>query len=107
MQWARLSAALTSCMSILLDPLFESHQQLTESSDVFMDSINRDVSMRLMVRRWTQNFVALLRKFEQVNAARKSVGKQFILITPQSMGNVDSGPDVKIIKFVSPVRSAR
>lgn len=32
-------------------------------------------------------------------AARRSVGRQFILITPQSMGNVDVAGDVKIIKY--------
>ena len=32
-------------------------------------------------------------------AARRSVGRQYVLITPQSMGNVDVAGDVKIIKY--------
>jgi hypothetical protein len=48
-----------------------------------MDSVNRDVSMRMMI-----------------HAARKAEGRQYILITPQSMGNIPLGPDIKIHKYV-------
>jgi chromosome segregation ATPase len=51
-------------------------------SDVFMDNVNRDVSMRMMI-----------------HAARRAEGRQFILITPQSMGNIQLGTDVKIHKY--------
>ena len=52
--------------------------------DVFMDSVNRDISMEMMIR-----------------FARASVGKQFILITPQSMSKVDlTDPDIKVTKYV-------
>jgi hypothetical protein len=56
---------------------------------------------------------------EQISAARRSVGRQFILITPKGIGNGVNGDkdknrggevfdqeknkDVKIIKFVVPI----
>ncbi|CCU99378.1 unnamed protein product [Malassezia sympodialis ATCC 42132] len=43
--------------------------------DVFMDAVNRQVSMKMIV-----------------DAARASVGVQYILITPQNMANVSLGP---------------
>lgn len=55
--------------------------------DVFMDNVNRDISMKMMIQ-----------------AAGRSVGKQFILITPQAMGNVQFGDDVKIHKMSDPER---
>ncbi|KAI4165063.1 MAG: hypothetical protein LQ342_001340 [Letrouitia transgressa] len=55
--------------------------------DVFMDSVNREVSAKMIV-----------------DAARCSIGKQFIIITPQSVKNVPHGPDVKIIQMRDPVR---
>lgn len=53
--------------------------------DVFMDSVNRDISMEMMIR-----------------FARASIGKQFILITPQSMSKIDlTDSDIKVTKYVS------
>ena len=50
--------------------------------DVFMDSVNRDVSMEMLIR-----------------FARDSVGKQFILITPQNMGKVNvHDEDITVVK---------
>jgi chromosome segregation ATPase len=46
-----------------------------------MDSVNRDIAMKMMIE-----------------AARRAVSRQFILITPQSMANVAMGSDVKIHK---------
>jgi hypothetical protein len=52
-----------------------------------MDSVNRDISMKMMI-----------------SAARRAIGRQFILITPQAMNNFQSGGDVKIIRMSDPER---
>ena len=52
--------------------------------DVFMDSVNRDVSMDMLIR-----------------FARDSVGKQFILITPQNMSKINvHDEDITIVRYV-------
>lgn len=56
-------------------------------SDVFMDSVNRERSMNMIIQ-----------------AARRSIGRQFIFITPQSMSQVNQTSDVKIIKMSDPER---
>jgi len=38
---------------------------------------------------------------DQIEAARFSVGKQFILITPQDMGNVAMGPDIRVHRYTA------
>ena len=58
--------------------------------DVFMDSVNRTVSMKMMI-----------------GAARRSVGKQFVFITPGSMDAVPEAPDVKVTKMRDPERGAQ
>lgn len=61
--------------------------RLTRHSDVFMDSVNRERSMHMIIQ-----------------AARRSIGRQFIFITPQSMSSVSQTSDVKIIKMTDPER---
>ena len=61
--------------------------RLTICSDVFMDSVNRERSMNMIIQ-----------------AARRSIGRQFIFITPQSMSQVNQTSDVKIIKMSDPER---
>lgn len=48
-----------------------------------MDAINRNISVNMMIK-----------------AAERSIGKQFILITPQTMNNQNTTNQVKIIKYV-------
>lgn len=67
--------------------LWDRQSAASSFSDVFMDNVNRDISMKMMI-----------------GAARRSVGRQFILITPQAMGNVTLSDDVKIIKMSDPER---
>jgi chromosome segregation ATPase len=50
--------------------------------DVFMDSVNRDVTLKMIV-----------------DVSKRSVGKQYVLITPQSMGNLTAYDHVKVIKY--------
>ena len=52
-------------------------------SDVFMDNVNRDVSMQMLVK-----------------TARRSPSRQFIFLSPQAMTSVRLDSDVKIIKYV-------
>ncbi|KAF2751858.1 hypothetical protein M011DRAFT_463356 [Sporormia fimetaria CBS 119925] len=77
MPWAHRSGALTNCECVDGGPL----KYADRTSDVFMDSVNRDISMRLMI-----------------DAARRAVGRQYIMITPQAMNSIQSVGDVKIIK---------
>ncbi|KAL8663280.1 MAG: hypothetical protein Q9202_004029 [Teloschistes flavicans] len=71
----------TICLLLSLWDAMGAPVRCLDEFDVFMDSVNREVSMRKMIE-----------------AARYSIGKQFILITPGSMGSVSSSHDVKIIK---------
>ena len=41
----------------------------------------------------------------QIEAARRSIGKQFILITPQDMSSIDSSADVKVTRLRDPERN--
>jgi structural maintenance of chromosomes protein 6 len=80
----------TICLLLSLWEAMGSPIRCLDEFDVFMDNVNRDVSMRMMIQ-----------------AARNSVSRQFILITPQAMGNVSLGPDVKIHKMSDPERGQR
>ncbi|KAI9057466.1 P-loop containing nucleoside triphosphate hydrolase protein [Trametes sanguinea] len=55
--------------------------------DVFMDAVNRRISMKMMI-----------------DTANTSKGKQYILITPQDMSNVKFGPTVRIHRMSDPER---
>lgn len=52
--------------------------------------MNRDISMKMMI-----------------GAAKRAVGRQFILISPQAMGNVALDVNVKIHKMSDPERGQR
>ncbi|KAG5721478.1 Structural maintenance of chromosomes protein 6 [Termitomyces sp. T112] len=56
--------------------------------DVFMDAVNRRISMKMMI-----------------DTANSSDKKQYILITPQDMGNVQIGPTVKVNRMTDPERN--
>lgn len=71
----------TICLLLSLWDAMGNPIRCLDEFDVFMDSVNRDVSMKMMI-----------------DAARRSVSKQFILISPQSMNSTHMGPDVHIIK---------
>ncbi|PVI06977.1 hypothetical protein DM02DRAFT_380399 [Periconia macrospinosa] len=79
----------TICLLLALWDAMGSPIRCLDEFDVFMDSVNRDVSMNLII-----------------GAARRAVGRQYILITPQSMNNkkVHSMDDVKIIRMEDPER---
>ncbi|KAI9829812.1 MAG: Structural maintenance of chromosomes protein 6 [Phylliscum demangeonii] len=77
----------TICLLLSLWEAMGSPIRCLDEFDVFMDNVNRDVSMRMMI-----------------TAARRSPGRQYILITPNSMGNIDIAGDVRIIKLNDPER---
>lgn len=78
----------TICLLLSLWDAMGSPIRCLDEFDVFMDSVNRDQSMKMMVQ-----------------AARRSVGRQFILITPQSMGAVKGGDrDIRIHMMREPER---
>ena len=71
----------TICLLLSIWEAMGSPIRCLDEFDVYMDSVNRAQSMGLMIQ-----------------TARRSVGRQFILITPQSMNNVDLGDDVHVHK---------
>jgi structural maintenance of chromosomes protein 6 len=77
----------TICLLLSIWEAMGSPIRCLDEFDVFMDNVNRATSMGLMI-----------------NAARRSVGRQFILITPQAMQNVEMGDDVKVHKMSDPER---
>nr|POE93267.1 structural maintenance of chromosomes protein 6 [Quercus suber] len=77
----------TICLLLSVWEAMGSPIRCLDEFDVFMDSVNRATSMGMMIQ-----------------AARRSVGRQFILITPQAMGNVELGDDVKVHKMSDPER---
>lgn len=77
----------TICLLLSLWDAMGSPIRCLDEFDVFMDSVNRDISMQMMVQ-----------------AARRSVGRQYIFISPQAMSNVHFGPDVRVSKMRDPER---
>jgi len=61
----------------------------SDEFDVFMDAINRRISMKMMI-----------------DTANTSDRKQYILITPQDMTNVQLGPSVRVLRMPDPERGA-
>ncbi|KDQ62666.1 hypothetical protein JAAARDRAFT_54572 [Jaapia argillacea MUCL 33604] len=58
--------------------------------DVFMDAVNRRISMKTMI-----------------DTANSSDGKQYVLITPQDMTSVAASPTVRIHRMLDPERGQR
>ncbi len=77
----------TICMLLSIWDAMGSPIRCLDEFDVFMDNVNRSTSMQMMVK-----------------AARQATGRQFVLITPQSMDSVSWGEDVKIIRMSDPER---
>lgn len=77
----------TICLLLSIWEAMGSPIRCLDEFDVFMDNVNRATSMGMMIQ-----------------AARRSVGRQFILITPQSMNSVALGDDVKVHRMSDPER---
>jgi len=78
------------CLLLALWEAMGSPIRCLDEFDVFMDAVNRGISMQLIIK-----------------AAQKSVGKQFILITPQDVStkSIDSRNDVRIVRMPDPERN--
>ncbi|RMY28840.1 hypothetical protein D0866_09127 [Hortaea werneckii] len=77
----------TICLLLSIWEAMGSPIRCLDEFDVFMDSVNRTTSMSMMIQ-----------------AARRSVGRQFVLITPQAMNNVEMGDDVRVHRMSDPER---
>ncbi|KAI4729929.1 DNA repair protein [Aureobasidium sp. EXF-10728] len=78
----------TICLLLSIWEAMGSPIRCLDEFDVFMDSANREISMKMMIQ-----------------AARRSVGRQFVLITPQAMGKYTEGvQDVSVHKMADPER---
>ncbi|KAG5518156.1 hypothetical protein PMAC_003342 [Pneumocystis sp. 'macacae'] len=78
----------TVCLLLSIWEAMGSPIRCLDEFDVFMDAINRRISISMMI-----------------DAARDASTTQFILITPQDMGTIGFGPDIKIIKMKDPERN--
>ncbi|KAH9904593.1 P-loop containing nucleoside triphosphate hydrolase protein [Xylariomycetidae sp. FL2044] len=74
------------CLLLAIWDAMGSPLRCLDEFDVFMDSVNRAISTNMLI-----------------TAARRSVGKQFILITPNAIeGRASNDEDVKIIRLSDP-----
>lgn len=74
------------CLLLALWEAMGAPLRCLDEFDVFMDQVNRDISTQMII-----------------TAARRSVGRQFILITPNAVNkNVVNDKDVKLILLNDP-----
>ncbi|KAF8986017.1 Structural maintenance of chromosomes protein 6 [Entomortierella lignicola] len=78
----------TICLLLALWDSMASSIRCLDEFDVFMDAVNRRISMQMLI-----------------GAARESDGVQYILITPQDASSVSPGPDVRVHRLHDPVRN--
>ncbi|CAG8672880.1 433_t:CDS:10, partial [Cetraspora pellucida] len=77
----------TICLLLALWEAMGCPIRCLDEFDVFMDAVNRRISMRMMIE-----------------TARDSDCTQYILITPQDASNVSPGPDVRVHRLQDPER---
>lgn len=69
-------------------------------SDVYMDHINRKSSIDMLVSFGYLFCDYITDCLLQMLAARRSIGRQFILITPGSRSDISLAPDVRVKEYV-------
>ncbi|KAI5304023.1 Structural maintenance of chromosomes protein 6 [Ascosphaera pollenicola] len=72
------------CLLLSLWEAMGSPIRCLDEFDVYMDSVNRRLSIELLMM-----------------AARRSVGKQFVFITPGSRADIKTAPDVKVNEYAA------
>ncbi|KAI9465450.1 P-loop containing nucleoside triphosphate hydrolase protein [Lactarius psammicola] len=77
----------TICLLLAMWESIGSPIRCLDEFDVFMDAVNRRISMKMMI-----------------DTANSSDGKQYILITPQNMQNIHVGPTVRVHRMSDPER---
>ncbi|KAF9173455.1 Structural maintenance of chromosomes protein 6 [Mortierella sp. AD010] len=78
----------TICLLLALWDSMSSSIRCLDEFDVFMDAVNRRISMKMLI-----------------DTARESDGVQYILITPQDASSVSPGPDVRVHRLHDPERN--
>ncbi|KAF9906997.1 Structural maintenance of chromosomes protein 6 [Linnemannia zychae] len=78
----------TICFLLALWNSMASTIRCLDEFDVFMDAVNRRISMGMLIE-----------------AARQADGVQFILITPQDASSVNPGPDIRVHRLHDPERN--
>lgn len=76
------------------------------SSDVYMDHINRKMAIDMLVSPLACETLRsqVIDCFPQMIAARRSIGRQFILITPGTKTDITIAPDVRVKELAEPER---
>ncbi|KAF9968831.1 Structural maintenance of chromosomes protein 6 [Mortierella alpina] len=78
----------TICLLLALWDSMSSSIRCLDEFDVFMDAVNRRISMQMLI-----------------GTAREADGVQYILITPQDASSVSPGPDVRVHRLHDPERN--
>ena len=77
----------TVCLLLALWEAMECPFRAMDEFDVFMDAVNRQISIELLI-----------------DAAREHKHRQFIFITPHDYSGIQGGPDVRIHRMHPPER---
>lgn len=75
------------CLLLAMWEAMGSPLRCLDEFDVFMDAVNRNLSVRMIIE-----------------AARDSVGRQYILISPGSKADITQAPDVRVCELGAPQR---
>lgn len=75
------------CLLLAMWEAMGSPLRCLDEFDVFMDAVNRSLSVKIIIE-----------------AARESVGRQYILISPGSKEDIPCAPDVRVVELGAPER---